>query len=142
MNNQPGSQDHNSFFADIVIYGANSGGITAAIQARRSGKSVILLEPTRWIGGLTASGLGETDFGRHDNPVHSSRGRTVGGLAREFYQRVRYYYDHQNSLEFPGVEPDVNTNTDIQRSFEPSVATAVYERMLAENRVGPPSTPA
>ena len=34
---------------DIVIYGGTSGGIAAAVQAKRMGKSVVLIEPTsRW----------------------------------------------------------------------------------------------
>ena len=32
---------------DIVVYGGTSGGVTAAIQASRMGKSVVLIEPTR-----------------------------------------------------------------------------------------------
>ena len=50
--------------ADICVYGATSGGITAALTAKRMGKSVILIEPSRRIGGLTAGGLGKTDVGR------------------------------------------------------------------------------
>ena len=40
---------------DIVVYGGNSGGVVAAVQAARSGHSVILISPTQKLGGLTAS---------------------------------------------------------------------------------------
>jgi len=39
--------------ADVVIYGGTSGGITAAIQTARMGKTAILIEPTKFLGGLT-----------------------------------------------------------------------------------------
>src|SRR4051794_41882751 len=48
---------------DIVVYGGTSGGIAAAIQAARMGKSVVLIEPSEHIGGLTSGGLGVTDSG-------------------------------------------------------------------------------
>jgi hypothetical protein len=49
--------------ADVVIYGGTSGGITAAIQTARMGKTAILIEPTKFLGGLTTGGLGATDIG-------------------------------------------------------------------------------
>jgi succinate dehydrogenase/fumarate reductase flavoprotein subunit len=49
---------------DLVVYGGTSAGIAAAIQAKRMGKSVLLLEPGLVIGGLTTGGLGQTDIGQ------------------------------------------------------------------------------
>jgi glycine/D-amino acid oxidase-like deaminating enzyme len=48
---------------DIVIYGGTSAGVAAAIQSSRLGKSVILIEPSSHVGGLTTGGLGATDIG-------------------------------------------------------------------------------
>src|SRR5690606_16064261 len=48
---------------DVVIYGGTSGGIAAALQCSRMGKSVVLIEPSQRIGGLTTGGLGQTDIG-------------------------------------------------------------------------------
>src|SRR5439155_18197960 len=48
---------------DIVVYGGTSAGVAAAIQAARMGKTVVLIEPSRHIGGLTSGGLGFTDSG-------------------------------------------------------------------------------
>src|SRR5438874_3811472 len=69
---------------DIVVYGATPAGVSAAVQARRLGKSVVLIEPGQYLGGMTAGGLGATDIGNK---------AAIGGLAREFYQRVRKHYD-------------------------------------------------
>lgn len=68
---------------DIVVYGGTSGGVVAAITAKRMGKSVVLIEPTLHLGGLTTGGLGATDIGNK---------RAIGGYSREFYERVHRYY--------------------------------------------------
>ncbi len=60
---------------DIVVYGGTSAGVVAAVQARKMGKSVVLIEPTRRLGGLTSGGLGQTDIGNK---------AAIGGLARRF----------------------------------------------------------
>ena len=44
---------------DICIYGSTAGGAAAAVQAARKGQSVVLIEPTRRLGGLTTGGLGQ-----------------------------------------------------------------------------------
>ena len=74
--------------ADIVIYGATSSGVTAAIEASRSGNQVILIEPTNRVGGLTTGGLGQTDIGNK---------QVIGGVALEFYQNIKKYYENPNS---------------------------------------------
>ena len=61
---------------DVCIYGGTSGGVVAAIQASRMGKTVLLLEPGDHLGGLSSGGLSHTDGG--DEQV-------CGGIAREFY---------------------------------------------------------
>src|SRR5436190_23660428 len=68
---------------DIVVYGGTSGGVTAAIQAARMGKTAVLIEPTKFLGGLTTGGLGATDIGNK---------RAIGGMSREFYHRIWQYY--------------------------------------------------
>ena len=93
--------------ADICIYGATSGGIMAAYTAKKAGKSVILIEPSRRIGGLTAGGLGFTDIGRVE---------IIRGHALEFYRRVGKTYG-SNEPAF---------------KFEPKVALSVFEGFLRD----------
>ncbi|RKN83924.1 FAD-dependent oxidoreductase [Paenibacillus ginsengarvi] len=69
--------------ADLCIYGGTPAGIAAAVQASRMGLSVVIAEFGRHLGGLTASGLGRTDFGRK---------YSIGGIAREFYQELGRHY--------------------------------------------------
>ncbi|HKD37734.1 MAG TPA: FAD-dependent oxidoreductase [Pirellulales bacterium] len=63
--------------ADVVVYGATPGGLMAAIQARRIGKTAAVVEFGRHVGGMTASGLSKTDGGKY-----------AGGISREFYKAV------------------------------------------------------
>ena len=122
---------------DVVIYGSTSGGITAAVQASRMGKSVALLAPTKHLGGLTSGGLGWTDVG---NPA------VVGGVAREFYHRIFTYYDNEAVwrsasktkyfADAPGQRTKaVDVPKQVMWTFEPHVAEKVFKDMLAETNV-------
>ncbi len=60
--------------ADICIYGATPAGINAAIAGQREGKSVVIVEPSRWVGGILGAGL---------SPIQDcSSLDSVGGLTR------------------------------------------------------------
>ena len=121
--------------ADVVVYGDASGGVTAAVQAARMGKSVILVSQYGHLGGMTSSGLGWTDLG---NPA------ILGGLSREFYHRLYRHYQndkawvHESRDRFPnkgqGV-PALNAETELASTFEPKVAEAVFDAMIEESRV-------
>jgi ribulose 1,5-bisphosphate synthetase/thiazole synthase len=56
-----GSKDTHSF--DVVVVGGTSSGVAAAVQTARMGKSVVLIESGRHLGGLSSGGLGATDIG-------------------------------------------------------------------------------
>ncbi len=125
---QPPEQSDNTY--DIVVYGGTSGGIAAAIQAARMDKSVILIEPTDRIGGLTTGGLGQTDIGNK---------QAIGGISREFYQNIRAYYDdpehwqwQQREKYLDGGQTRTEEGEDAMWTFEPSVAVLVYQQMLAD----------
>ena len=68
---------------DVVVYGDTLAGISAAIQAARLKQSVVLLSPTAHVGGVATSGLTATDM---------NRSTVIGGIAREFYQRIYEHY--------------------------------------------------
>ncbi len=91
---------------DVVVYGDSSGAVVAAISAKREGRSVILLNPTSFSGGMSSSGLGATDFLAYRS--------TFGGIASEFYDSVAKAY-----------------GKDHVRSFEPHVGKKVFDDMIA-----------
>jgi hypothetical protein len=76
---------------DIAVYGGTSGGVAAAVQAARMGKTVVLIEPGKHLGGLTAGGLGATDIGNKG---------AIGGIAREFYRRLGKHYGKDEAWTF------------------------------------------
>lgn len=94
---------------DVLVYGATSGGITAAVEAARRGLRVAIAEIGDRVGGLTASGLGATDFGNKE---------AIGGLAREFYRETGRHY-----------------GVDEAWTFEPKVAEAIFLRWLKDHNV-------
>ncbi|MCH5377174.1 MAG: FAD-dependent oxidoreductase, partial [Planctomycetes bacterium] len=127
----PSHADERSY--DIVIYGGTSGGIAAAIQAKRMGKSVVLIEPTDRLVGLTTGGLGQTDIGNK---------AAIGGIAREFYQAVRKYYEDpaawkwQTRQEYrDSGQTRTRAGEDAMWTFEPSAALKIYQGWLRESRI-------
>lgn len=113
---------------DVVVYGGTSAGIVAAIQVKRMGRTVILLEPSSHLGGLTTSGLGFTDSGDK---------RVIGGVAREFYQRIKQAYLSDEAWKFESRSDYryFDADSDAMWRFEPSVAMAVFKAWLNEEKV-------
>lgn len=93
---------------DVCIYGGTSGGVIAAVQSARMGKSVALVVMNNHLGGMTSGGLGQTDIGKFGDGY-------IQGLAREFYVRVGRKY-----------------GTGAKFTFEPHVAEAVFNDMVRE----------
>lgn len=124
-----------SYTADIVIYGGTSAAVTAAVQAKRLGKSVIIVSPDLHLGGLTSGGLGFTDTG--DKTV-------IGGLAREFYHRLFLHYSNPDSWKWQKREeygnkgqgtPAVDGENRTMWIFEPHAAEKVFEDFIKENKI-------
>ena len=59
-----------TYQADICVYGGTASGVMAALAAEKEGAKVILIEPTRYLGGMTGGGIHHLDWGK---------GNTVGG---------------------------------------------------------------
>jgi len=94
---------------DVCIYGGTSGGVAAAVQATRMGKTAVIAEFGKHLGGMTSGGLGATDIGNK---------AAIGGLSREFYQRIGKHY-----------------GTNEQWTFEPHVAENLFDEMARESKV-------
>ncbi len=91
---------------DVVVYGGTAGGVSAAVAAAREGVSVALVEPGRFLGGLTACG------------VAPDAGARPAAEPPEFYIRVGNHYGGGAAW-----------------NFEPHVATLVLWEMLEETGV-------
>jgi len=122
-----------NFNADVVIYGATSSGVAAAIQSSRLGNDVILIEPSSRVGGLTTGGLGQTDIGNK---------QVIGGIALEFYQNIKKYYENPNSWIWQekseykdGGQTRSSVTEDAMWTFEPSAALTVLNQMIDDEKI-------
>ncbi len=111
---------------DVVIYGATSAGVTAAIQVQAMGRTAVILDPGQHVGGLTSGGLGSTDTGNKE---------VVGGLGREFYRRIKKYYDDPKVWRFESRSDYARyrPQDDAMWTFEPHVAESILQQMLEES---------
>ncbi|MDD4144573.1 MAG: FAD-dependent oxidoreductase, partial [Prolixibacteraceae bacterium] len=121
--------------ADIIVYGGTSGAVIAAVEAAQSGKYVIVVSPDKHMGGLTSGGLGWTDTGSKE---------AIGGLARNFYQRVYNHYQNDEAWRWLRKEEYGNTGQGTRAIdgekrtmwiFEPHVAEKVFEELIKENNI-------
>jgi hypothetical protein len=129
---QPGPRSIPAGEFDVVVYGGTSAGVIAAVQAKKMGKSVVLVGPDRHLGGVSSSGLGFTDTGDK---------RVIGGLSRDFYHRIWRHYDQdanwtwQKKSEYGNRGQGTPAIDGAQRTmwiFEPHAAEAAFESYVKE----------
>jgi hypothetical protein len=94
---------------DVLVYGGTPGGLSAALAAAREGASVVVIEPTKWIGGMVTGGLASTDVGNE---------KVIGGITREFFSRAAA----------------IKTGTPLWYA-EPQANMAAFKAMLQEAKV-------
>ncbi len=128
------SESSKSSVCDVCVFGGSSGGVVAAVQAARMGKSVVLVEPGNHLGGMMAGGLSWSDVGSAD------RAKLFGGLAREVFERIGKHYGQDPQTVFDVTAPDSVGRTrkgiDFLRppslAFEPKVAESVFVELTRE----------
>lgn len=117
--------------ADVVIIGAGLGGCAAAIACLQNGLTVILTEPTQWIGGqLTSQGV-PPDEHRFIETHGANRS------YRELRNRIRQYYrdNYRLTKSARSVEHFNPGQGSVSRlCCEPRVALAVLEQWLLPYR--------
>jgi len=121
--------------ADVIIYGGTAAAVTAAVQVKAMGKSVIIVSPDKHLGGMSSGGLGFTDTGNKT---------VIGGLARDFYHRLYLHYNSDKAWrwEKKSAYGNVGQATVALDStyktmwiFEPHAAEAVFEQYVKENNL-------
>lgn len=129
------TQSNNQAQYDLVIYGGTAAAVTAAVQAKQMGKTVIIVSPDKHLGGMSSGGLGFTDTGNK---------AVIGGLAREFYHRVYQHYQKPEAWNWERREQFGNIGQGTvaldgeNRTmwiFEPHVAEQVFEDFIREYKI-------
>ncbi|NNE90113.1 MAG: FAD-dependent oxidoreductase, partial [Verrucomicrobiales bacterium] len=117
---------------DVVVYGGTSAGVIAAVQAKKMGKTAVIVGPDKHLGGLSSGGLGWTDTGNK---------AVIGGLSRDFYHRIYLEYQKPETWKFQKKEeyggkgqgtPAMDGKNRTMWIFEPSVAERVFESYIKE----------
>ncbi len=98
---------------DVCIYGGTPGGVGAAVQARRMGKTAVLAVFRRHVGGLTAAGLTAVDTGK---------AASIGGMAMDFLKRA-------------AGDKVLKADGSPQLDFRPSQAEKTFRALLEEAEV-------
>ena len=120
---------------DLVVYGGTSAGVIAAVQAKKMGKSAIIVCPDTHLGGLSSGGLGWTDTGNK---------AVIGGLAREFYHRIWKHYSEDKAWKWQTRDAYGNKGQGTkaidgeQRTmwiFEPHAAEAAFESFIRDYEI-------
>jgi hypothetical protein len=123
------------FSTDICIYGGTSGGVVAAVQAARLGKTVVIVEPGQHLGGMMSGGLCWTDVGTPD------RVTAIGGMAREVYERIGKHYGQEPGSAFIPLTEEEQMRRGIDYSkppslaFEPSAAELIFNNLVKEHDI-------
>ena len=103
---------------DVCVYGGTPAGVMAAVAAARQGHTVSLVDINAHTGGVVSGGLVATDMGDR---------KTVGGLADDFFLRIVRFYREKYGDGSPQLKACRDGHT-----FEPHVAEAVFDAILAE----------
>ena len=83
---------------DVCVYGGNASGVMAACAAAKEGAKVIVVEPSRWLGGMTGGGLMHIDWGREEAVSGSTR-----PILKKDYNDAQYRAVFTEMLKAAGV---------------------------------------
>lgn len=121
-------ENDETYHCDLLVVGGGMGGVAAALAASTQGATVILTEPTLWLGGqMTSQGVSALDEHQHIE--------SFGG-TRSYYrlrEGIRQFYKEKHRLTAPAAaNPHLNPgNGWVSRlCFEPRAALAVLAEML------------
>ncbi len=104
--------------ADVIVYGATPGGMSAAYEAKRQGRSVIVVGGWREVrvGGMMSGGLGVTD---------TASGNAFGGLSRAFFKAT-------NDLKGT---TDTGTQYPFSANFAAETARTAFEAWMTSQNI-------
>lgn len=117
---------------DIVVYGSSSAGVTAAVQAAKMGKSVVLIAPGKHLGGMTSNGLGWVDI---------KMPKALGGLTSFFFRKVWSYYQNDSSWKWETKHPikgqlvNYYPNVHLMWVLEPHIGERIFDAMANAAKV-------
>ncbi len=113
--------------ADVCIYAATPSGILSAIAVKRAGRSVVIVEPSRWVGGMLGAGLKPMQ----DCPNYAATGGLTRKLLPDLGKEAEPLVDgDRRSLDPKAIREDFQKLLDqhgISVVFDHRIATCVVE---------------
>lgn len=114
--------------ADVAVIGGGLGGCAAALAALRAGRTVVLTEPTDWVGGQLTSQAVPPD--EHPWIEQFGRSASYAGLRRGIRDYYRAHYPlTAEALADPRLDPGNGSVSAL--CHEPRAALAVLTALLA-----------
>jgi hypothetical protein len=118
--------------ADIAVIGGGMGGCAAALAACEAGRSVVLTEPTDWLGGqATSQGVSALD--EHEHIEHYGGTRSYMAWREAIRQHYRDAYGVAHMPNGAPLNPGDGWVSKL--CFEPRVGLAALQAMLAPHVV-------
>lgn len=118
--------------ADVLVIGGGIAGISAALAAARSGKSVTLLEKSILLGGLATAGHVCIYLPLDDGLGH----KIFGGQAEELlYTTIKYGYKTLAPQWHRGIQEAKDPADRYQTHFNIPAAVMAFDEILEENHV-------
>lgn len=89
----PASEAVQAVESDVCVYTATPSGILAALAVRRGGHQVVIVEPSRWVGGMLGAGL---------KPMQDCANyEATGGLTRKLLKSLGHPKVEENGQPVP-----------------------------------------
>ena len=112
---------------DVCVYGGTASGVMAALAAEKEGAKVILIEPSRWLGGMTGGGINNLDWGK---------GNTVGGSTYKIL--MEGLKEQKNAHGWHAIQGIGNKQyrERFKKAVEDRGITVIYDHRLGKVRVG------
>ena len=107
--------------AEVCVYAATPSGVLAAVAVARAGHDVVLVEPSRWVGGILGAGL---------KPMQDCPNiEAVGGLSRELLPSLGQPVDGPR-LPMPDLPPEA-IEQDFRKLLADHDVPVIYDHRLA-----------
>lgn len=126
---------------DVIVYGGTPSGVIAAVAAARNHASVLLIEQTGHVGGLSTSGINTAESEHMIN-------NAITGFAREFYINMgmnfsdEYFKTFRNgqNLDFKKGDPAFFFESNIAEKeyfalLKSAGVTTIYNRFLDKSNI-------
>ena len=112
---------------DVGVYGGTASGVMAALAAEKEGAKVILIEPSRWLGGMTGGGINNLDWGK---------GNTVGGSTYKIL--MEGLKEQKKAHGWHAIQGIGNKQyrERFKKAVEDRGITVIYDHRLGKVRVG------